>query len=97
MATVKENKVAQETENVENKTETNEQVQENQEPKATVVDLTANEKKGGFFRDMSIGAKIGFGFTIGLVLAGGVYIVKKVFFSGDDDDDDAVETDGTVE
>lgn len=96
MATAKETKVAQETENVENKTETTEQVQENQEPKATVVDLTANEKKGGFFREMSIGAKIGFGLTIGAIAFGAGYLVKKVFFSGDDDDE-AVETEGTVE
>lgn len=96
MATVKETKVAQETENVENKTETTEQVQENQEPKATVVDLTKTEKKGGFFREMSIGAKIGFGLTIGAIAFGAGYLVKKVFFSGDNDDE-AVETEGTVE
>ena len=96
MATAKETKVAQETENVENKTETNEQVQENQEPKATVVDLTKTEKKGGFFREMSIGAKIGFGLTIGAIAFGAGYLVKKVFFSGDDDNE-AVETEGTVE
>lgn len=96
MATVKETKVAQETENMENKTETTEQVQENQEPKATVVDLTKTEKKGGFFREMSVGAKIGFGLTIGAIVFGAGYLVKKVFFSGDDDDE-AVETEGTVE
>ena len=96
MATAKENKVAQETENMENKTETTEQVQENQETKATVVDLTKTEKKGGFFREMSVGAKIGFGLTIGAIAFGAGYLVKKVFFSGDDDDE-AVETEGTVE
>lgn len=62
-------------------------------PEATTVVVTAPEKKHGFFRDMSVGMKIGVGLVFGGVLVGAGYLIKKVFFSGNDD---PIEVDGTV-
>lgn len=92
MATAKENKVPQTEETNETKTEATEQIQENQ---SNVVDLTKEPKKGGFFRDMSIGMKIGAGLFFGSLAFGAGFLIKKVFFNGDDDDD-AIPVDGSV-
>lgn len=76
MANKTEEKVAQMEETEENKEETKEMEQENKEATGNVVQLPTQPKKGGFFREMSIGAKIGFSLVIGGLVLGGGYLVK---------------------
>ena len=99
MATQNNKNVNQEkvnkVEEVEQTVETNEPVN-NEDSAQMVMTNPASEKKGGFFRDMSIGMKIGVGLVFGGVMFGAGFLVKKMFFSGNDTEDDPVEVEGTV-
>ena len=53
------------------------------------------EKKGGFFRDMGIGVKIGVGLVVGGTLFGVGWLIKKAFFGGSNSSD-PVDVEGTV-